>query len=163
MQSKCCSSHCRAISTKIAHALILCIALFLLGATAHADVLQDKINRTNEILASPNTQSTTQIEEGVAGSAWQMIQGLGFCLGFFLIGVWVYKKVMLKNIPVGTGKKITLLERQALSPRAALYLATVDSEQVLVGLNGDSIALLVLKQGTLDPSVVEAIEREYGK
>lgn len=94
-------------------------------------------------------------------SLWQLVQGLGFCIGIFLVGVWAYKKVVLKGgVAPGQARKIKVIERYPLSPRSGLVLVNIDSKQILIATNGDGVSMLQISDPVID---LQEIEKEYAK
>ena len=72
-------------------------------------------------------------------SGTKMIQGLAVC-GFVLcVGVWGYKRYILKA-PAVASRKMKIIERMPLSPRSTLVLIEVEGKKKLVAMGSDPVS-----------------------
>lgn len=72
-------------------------------------------------------------------SGTKMIQGLAVC-GFVLcVGVWGYKRYILKA-PTVISRKMKIIERMPLSPRSTLVLIEVEGKKKLVAMGSDPVS-----------------------
>jgi len=81
--------------------------------------------------------------EAVA-SGFSMIQGLGICIGVFLIGVAIYKKytgaTSLRGGRLSRGRRLRVVERLSVSSRTALIMAEVDGKPILFTVGPDKVS-----------------------
>lgn len=83
-------------------------------------------------------------EVGQPGMLVKMLQGLGVCIGFLLVGAFVYKKFTGHVSTLTGGPHIKVLEKVALSPKISLILAEVDQQRILLGISPEGISALQL-------------------
>ncbi len=76
-------------------------------------------------------------DSGTIHTAVKFMEGLGLALGVFLIGIHFYKR--RQNITVQSMRRLKLIERLAVGPKASLLLVEVDGGKVLVGSSADGI------------------------
>ena len=80
-------------------------------------------------------------EQDLTTTGLKMFQGLGLVVGLLLIGAWGYKKYVLKDLPLSS-RRIRVLERLMIAPRASLMLVEVENKKILVGTTGQNLSLL---------------------
>ncbi len=124
----------------------------------------DKLERTRQLMqetpapteASAAAQSVQDAE--TTSSGMKMVQSLGFLVALVLVSAWAYKKFVLKEA-VTLSRKMKLIERLPIAPRASLMLAEIDGTTILVGLSGDAISLMKLEKPQIPFAVT--LDEEY--
>ena len=72
----------------------------------------------------------------------RMAKGLGFCLGLLFIGTALVKRYHPGAAMQGRDeRRMVILEKLALSPKATLYLVEVDGKQMLVGSGSEALSI----------------------
>jgi len=127
----------------VATLLALTVTLTPLSATAgEGDAL--KLEQTRAILAerAGGTGGPAAAETvSTASLAWRMFQGLGLCLGGFLVGMYLYRRATgVKSGP--HRRRMQVLERVPLAGKTALVLAEVDGRAVLLAVGPDRVTAL---------------------
>lgn len=139
------------------------------AASATPQTIEQKLEKTRALmqenqLAHPAQAPATKADDDlVASSGIKMLQGLAVLVSLVLVGAWAYKKFVLKDTTI-VSRKMKLLERITIAPRASLILTEVDGNKILVGLTSDGISMMKLGNGDSMGSA-EAIEltEEYEK
>jgi flagellar biogenesis protein FliO len=103
-------------------AALLCIssASFLCAGTALAEPLA---------VGVPEPFSVT-------GSLIRMLGGLFLCVGVFGGAIHVYKRYVLKS-SVGMRRRLTVLERVAVSQKGSILLVSLDGKEFVVATGAD--------------------------
>ena len=88
--------------------------------------------------AEPMSASTvpmvTQEPFNVTGSLIRMLDGLFLCVGLFGAAIHVYKRYVLKG-RVGTGRRLSVVERVPVSSKGSLLLLSLDGREFVVPRN----------------------------
>ncbi len=149
------------------------ISLFLFSAaSAFADDrsmsdtkrISEKLERTRQLreetpVPTEASSAAKAVQDSeITSSGMRMVQSLGLLVAMVLIGAWAYRKFVLKET-VQVSRKIKLIEKIPLSPRASLMLAEIDGTTVLVGLAADAITLMKLDKPHAPFAVT--LEEEY--
>lgn len=114
--------------------------------TTQPQTIEEKLEKTRALMEHNKTtpsQTAPAQQEEASSPLMKMVQSLGLLVGLVLVGAWGYKKLVLKDVPV-VSRKMKLLERMSLAPRASLYLAEVEGNKILVGLTADGISMMKL-------------------
>ncbi|NMC62764.1 MAG: hypothetical protein GYA55_06290 [SAR324 cluster bacterium] len=140
---------------------LLIIVLCLLGlscpilSSSEEQAVQnsiEKLERTKALLQadaatatepkSPASRPWSAGPEGnIEGAGLAMFKSLLICVGIFLIGVALYKKLYMKK-PQIAPKRIKVLERGQINHRNFLALIEVDGKNVLVSYGSDRVSML---------------------
>ena len=72
-------------------------------------------------------------------SGIKMLQGLALCGGVLCLGAWAYKKYVLKT-PAVASRKMRIIERLPLSPKATLVLIEVEGIKKIVAMGSDPVS-----------------------
>jgi len=94
--------------------------------------------------AKANGEAAPGLTSNKGSTILSMVQGLGLVIGIFLIGVHVYKKYVIKNEPFNS-RRIKIIERAPLSNKAALVLAEIEGQRILVGIGAEGITMTKLE------------------
>lgn len=78
-------------------------------------------------------------EEPPPNSLWLMMRGLGGCLGFFFILLFLYKKLQPKS-QLTQKRRLRVLERLPISPKTALLLVEVSGRELLLTVGQDRVS-----------------------
>lgn len=73
----------------------------------------------------------------VSGSVVRMLGGLFLCIGAFAGGIHLYRKFLLKG-PIGSGRRLEILERVAVSQKGSVALVSLDGREFLITAGADS-------------------------
>lgn len=99
---------------------------------------RDVIAKTGAAKVTPITEESSQ-----GGSfALKVLQGLIICTGVFFIGVFLYRKLS-GDRPIAKGRRMRVIERISVAPKASLVLAAVDGKEIVLAV-GDKISLMRL-------------------
>ncbi len=92
---------------------------------------------------------------------FKMLEGLGICLGIFLVGVHFYKRYALKG-QAATIRRLQVIEKLPVSSKAAVLLIQAEGKKYLIGVGGERISLLHAEGGEqgFDKKVLEEICNE---
>jgi flagellar biogenesis protein FliO len=130
-------------------ALLLIFTLVAQTAQAQApQAPESKLQRARRILSENSQPASTQqaaseniSTSSAASSLWQMLQGLGICVGTFLVGVHFWKRSRKTLGAVPSARRLRVVERLGLGSKHAIALVEVDGRSVLVGMGAGTIAL----------------------
>lgn len=75
----------------------------------------------------------------------RMFQGLFACLAVLVGGSWVYRKYVVKE-PLGSARRLKIIERLPLGAKGALCLVEVEGRTVLVGMGAETFSFMELSQ-----------------
>ncbi|MCB0339229.1 MAG: flagellar biosynthetic protein FliO [Bdellovibrionales bacterium] len=91
------------------------------------------------------TKSIAEEETSTESSLVKVTQGLFLCCGVFLMGVWAYKKYVLKD-QQDFAQRIRVIDRAAISQKSHLVLAEVDGQRVLLAVGLDTVTSVPFAQ-----------------
>ncbi len=76
----------------------------------------------------------------------RMFQGLFACLAVLVGGSWIYRRYVVKE-PLGTTRRLKIIERLPLGAKGALCLVEVEGRTVLVGMGAETFSFMELSKG----------------
>ena len=99
---------------------------------------RDVVAKSGTVGVAPAKQ-----ENAEGGSfALKVLQGLIICTGVFFIGVFVYRKLS-GDRPMVKGRRMRVIERISVAPKAALVLAAIDGKEVVLAV-GEKVSFVRL-------------------
>lgn len=79
-----------------------------------------------------------------APSVLRMLEALGLCVGFFLVGAHFLKRINGKH-GIGSSKRMRILERLPVSPKTTMVLAQVDGKTILLSVGAERVTAVSLE------------------
>lgn len=98
------------------------------------------------IVSSSLAQQQTSVDS-LSANGWQMLQGLGLCVGMFLIAVAVVRRLRSK-VGGSLGRRLQIIERLPLTSKSSLILAVVDDQQYVLAVGSEHVVFGPGKGGT---------------
>ena len=105
---------------------------------------------------------TGKVQSSGESNMMRMVQGLGLCVGLFLVGVSIARRINPK-LRVTNEQRLFVRSRVPLSNKTQLVLAEVDGREVLVAVGQENVAFLQnlegqvqQESGVMRPTVVES-------
>ena len=125
-----------------------------------------KLERTISLLK--DSQSAKNTQHGIGntvdgasdentGAGLRMAEGLAFCLGLLMLGVYALKKGKLKGIVHGS-KAIRVIERSAVTQRTSLLLVEVQGRKVLLSVGSDRVSFHSMSDSDSDLEFDDSLE-----
>lgn len=115
--------------------------------------------------AEPMSASTvpmvTQEPFNVTGSLIRMLGGLFLCVGLFGAAIHVYKRYVLKG-RVGTGRRLSVVERVPVSSKGSLLLLSLDGREFVVATGSDA-PRIVSVPGDRKDNFAASLEEAFGE
>ena len=93
----------------------------------------------------------TDSETNVSTQGFKMLQGLALCIGAFLIGFGIFKKVSGRTAQI-SGRTMKVLDRIPLAAKTMLVLAEVEGRKYLITVGSDRSTVVKLEQSEHRPA-----------
>lgn len=162
--------------------IIVCLMVVFLiqsGTIAWADddqAIQNKIDKIQSIIDTRNKAVVAGKDEAAAwkspmeddfkSSGMNMLQGLGVCVGLFLVVAHFLKKYGGAGKP-GKGNRLRVIDKCLLAPKTHLMMIEVDGEGYLITVGSERVTLIrspsnseITQAITLDQALKEICESE---
>lgn len=110
---------------------------------------------------SPLSDWRTGSDESLQSSGGTMLQGLAFCLGVFLIGTYICKRLGSKNGTFRQQRRLKVLERTPLASKTSLLLIEVDGKEVLLAVGADKVTQIQTAKETVHEFSEKDFEESY--
>jgi len=114
--------------------------------------LENSVARIKDGLRKVDSQKSNSVKEALTGwkaeaikpgeqdySIYQMLKGLGLCLGVFCLGIALLKKFNPK-VGVRSEERIKIVSRVSVSSKTQLVLARVNNAEVLLAVGPEQVA-----------------------
>lgn len=168
-----CVSYCRIITY-----LILSLSMMVAPAVMAEDdnASQTKMNRIQSIIDTRNKQVNTgdgeisawrsPADQDFKSSGFKMLQGLGVCVGLFLVLAH-----FLKKYGAGRGgvvrNRMQIIEKCSLAPKTSLMMVLIDGVEYVVAVGSERVTLIkgsnrteFVQSISLDQALQEICEKE---
>ncbi len=107
----------------------------------------EKLARARAIIAEKDQAVTHDLDTGVTTTGIKILQALALCVGIFLVGSFVAKKLTSRPNKNGSSREIQIIERLNISPKLALLLVEINGNRFLVGQGAESISISKIGEG----------------
>jgi flagellar biogenesis protein FliO len=98
-------------------------------------------SKTNSVKSIAEGWDAETGEPDKQPGAMRMVQGLGLCIGLFLVGVAIAKRINPK-LAVVNEQRMCVRSRLPLTSKTQLVLAEVDGQEVLIAVGQEHVSLM---------------------
>lgn len=123
------------------------------------DALKAESSEQSNIVKETISWDAGSTAEEPRSNSLRMLQGLGLCVGLFLVGVAIARRIN-PRLRVVNEQRLSVRSRIPLTSKTQLILAEIDGREVLVAVGQENVALLQTMQAPKEVTVQKEAERE---
>jgi flagellar biogenesis protein FliO len=113
--------------------------------------VEQKLERARRLVSEREDSKSREEHSNVSAdsgpqtpSVLRMLEALGICVGFFLVGAHFLKRINGKH-GSGSSKRMRVLERLPVSPKTTMVLAQVDGKTILFSVGAERVTAVSLE------------------
>lgn len=106
---------------------------------ARSQSIANLMNQKHSVAISPSNTADELASQSVSPAS--MIQGLILVIGIFFVGIYAYKKFVVKSTTVSS-RRIRLIERNPVTAKTSLVLAEIDGRRFAFAIGSERVTAI---------------------